>query len=114
MKMDGTVLMGTTQTIATKKGDMLQKTKLKVMDLGSEANGGDLYWIDFLGEAALTDDELKQILRQQVVIEVRRMYASAGKQLGKAYLNANGGAVVQGGQVVQQGLRVEQRPARAS
>ena len=107
MRLEGTALMGSTQTIATKKGDHLQKTKLKIMDLGPEANGGDLYWIDFLGEAALTDEELKQILRQQVVVEVRRMYASAGKQLGQAYLNASGGAILREGEVVQRNLRIE-------
>ena len=64
MRLEGTALMGSTQTITTKKGDDLQKTKLKVMDMGPEANGGDLYWIDFLGEAALSDEELDAILRQ--------------------------------------------------
>ena len=48
---DGQILTGSTQTIATKKGDHLQKTRLKVLDLGPEANGGDVYWIDFLGDA---------------------------------------------------------------
>src|SRR6476646_7444668 len=100
-------LTGSTEVISTKKRGDLQKTKLKIMDLGAEANGGDLYWIDFLGEAALTDEELKQILRQQVVVEVRRMYASAGKQLGQAYLNASGGAIRREGEVVQRNLRVE-------
>jgi hypothetical protein len=111
MKIEGTALAGSTQSIATKKGGMIQKTKLKVMDLGPEANGGDIYWIDFLGEAALTDEELKQVLRQQVVVEVRRMYASAGNQPGRAYLNANGGAVLYEGQIVQKGLRAERLAA---
>ena len=45
---------------AKKRGD-LQKTKLKVMDMGPEANGGDLYWIDFLGEASLSDSRLREL-----------------------------------------------------
>ncbi len=90
MLLNGQILTGSTQTIATKKGDHLQKTRLKVLDLGVEASGGDLYWIDFLGEAALTDDELRAVARQQVELEVRRMYASKGAK-GGAYLNANGG-----------------------
>ena len=67
MQLSGQILTGSTQTIATKKGDHLQKTRLKVLDLGPEANGGDVYWIDFLGDAALTDEELRQVSRQQVM-----------------------------------------------
>jgi hypothetical protein len=104
MQLSGQILTGSTQTLATKKGDHLQKTRLKVLDLGPEANGGDVYWIDFLGDAALTDEELRQVSRQQVTVEVRRMYASAGKT-GGAYLNASGGAVVLNGQIVQKALR---------
>jgi len=104
------------QTIQTKKGDHLQKSRLTLMDLGPEASGGDLYWTDFLGEAALTDDELLQISRKQVQVEVRRMYASAGKIQGKAFLNATGGAVMPEGQILQRGLRQEmtQQPAQRS
>jgi hypothetical protein len=105
MQLTAQVLIGSTQTIATKKGDTLRKTRLRLMDIGPESAGGDLYWIDFLGEAALSEDELRQINRQQVLVEIRRMYASAGKQQGQAYLNANGGAVHFNGQVVQRGLR---------
>lgn len=104
MQLSGQILTGSTQTIATKKGDHLQKTRLKVLDLGPEASGGDVYWIDFLGDAALTDEELRQVSRQAVTVEVRRMYASAGKQ-GGAFLNASGGAVVHNGQIVQKALR---------
>lgn len=107
MRLNGQILTGNTQTIATKKGDHLQKTRLKVLDLGPEASGGDLYWIDFLGDAALTDDELRQVSRQTVEVEVRRMYASSGKQ-GGAFLNASGGAVTLNGQIVQRGLRTAQ------
>ena len=104
MMLNGQILTGSTQTIATKKGDHLQKTRLKILDLGPEASGGDLYWIDFLGEAALTDEELRNVARQQVAVEVRRLYASQGKQ-GGAFLNASGGAVRLNGQVIQKGLR---------
>jgi len=104
MQLSGQILTGSTQTIATKKGDHLQKTRLKVLDLGPEAAGGDVYWIDFLGEAALADDELRQVDRQPVTVEVRRMYASSGKN-GGAFLNANGGAILLEGQIVQRGLR---------
>lgn len=104
MQLSGQILTGSTQIIATKKGDHLQKTRLKVLDLGPEANGGDVYWIDFLGDAALTDEELRQVSRQQVMVEVRRMYASAGKT-GGAFLNASGGAVLLNGQIVQKALR---------
>ncbi len=107
MQLSGQILTGSTQTLATKKGDHLQKTRLKVLDLGPEANGGDVYWIDFLGDAALTDEELRQVSRQQVTVEVRRMYASAGKT-GGAFLNASGGAVVLNGQIVQKTLRSAQ------
>lgn len=104
MQITAQVLTGSTQTIATKKGEHLQKTRLKLLDIGPEASGGDLYWVDFLGEAALTDDELRQVSRKQVQVEVRRMYASAGSK-GGAFLNASGGAVLLEGLVIQRGLR---------
>jgi hypothetical protein len=106
MQMQAHVLAGSIlDPIHTKRGVDLPKTRLKVMDIGPEAGGGDVYWLDFLGEAALLEEELAQVHRQQVQIEVRSMYASAGKTAGKAYLNAAGGAVVLGGQIVQRGLR---------
>lgn len=105
MQLTAQVLTGSTQTISTKKGDPLQKTKLKLIDIGSEANGGDLYWIDFLGDSALSDAELEDVLHQRVVIDVRRMYASAGRQMGQAYLNASGGAIRLNGEVIQPRLR---------
>jgi hypothetical protein len=106
MQIHAQVLAGQVlKPINTKQGKELSKSRLKVMDIGPEAAGGDVYWLDFLGEAALTEDELTRIHRQQVVIEVRRMYASAGNVAGKVYLNAAGGAVVLGGQIVQPGLR---------
>jgi len=104
MVLNGQVLTGSTTTINTKKGGTLAKARLKVLDLGPEASGGDLYWIDFLGEAALADEELRQIARQQVQLEVRSMRASAGSK-GGAFLNATGGAIRLNGQVVQRALR---------
>jgi hypothetical protein len=113
VKIEGLALAGSTEIISTKKRGDLQKTKLKVMDMGPEANGGDLYWIDFLGDASFSDEELDAILRQPVVIEVRRIYISTSNQPGRSYLNVSGGAVIQNGQIVQSGLR-SQRLARAS
>jgi hypothetical protein len=105
MKIEGTILQAKSQTLTTKAGAQLQKTKLRVLDTGLEADGGDIYWIDFLGEAALSDDELEQVHRQQVVIELRKVYATSGSKPNSAYLNANGRAVLFNGQVVQKGLR---------
>jgi hypothetical protein len=105
VQISAQALTGSTTTMTTKKGESLQKTKLKLIDIGPEASGGDVYWVDFLGEAALAEEELRQIARQAVTVEIRRMYASAGKQMGRAYLNANGGAVLLGGTIVQRGLR---------
>ena len=111
MQMQCQALMGDTRMVATKKGER-QVAKLKVMDIGPEASGGDLYWVDFWGEDALTDDELRQVLRQQVTIEVRRVSATAGKQPGtRAFLNLSGGAVRLNGQVVQRALRAQQAQA---
>jgi hypothetical protein len=114
MLLNGQILTGATTTISTKKGDHLQKTKLKVLDLGPEANGGDIYWIDFLGDAALADDELRQVSRQQVQVEVRSMRASVGTK-GGAFLNATGGAIRLDGQIVQRALHTSQgHPAQKS
>ncbi len=108
MQMQGQALAGSTQSLTTKRGETLQKTKLKVIDLGPEASGGDVYWVDFLGDDALTDEELRQVIRQQVTIEIRRFSTSVGKQQPvRAYLNANGGAVRLNGQVVQRALRTQ-------
>jgi hypothetical protein len=108
MQMQATVLAGRSETLPLRKGGELPKTRLKVMDIGAEANGGDVYWIDFLGECALSEEELGRVHRQQATLEVRRMYASAGKTAGKAYLNAAGGAVTLNGQIIQRGLRTPQ------
>jgi hypothetical protein len=101
MKLLGKVLHGSTQTITTKKGTKLEKTRLKVQDVGEEVNGDLLaYWIDLLGENALSEAELTAILRQEVEIDLKRVSASAGDK-GGAFLNLTGGWVYQNGKVVQ-------------
>ena len=100
MKLQGKVLVGNTTTLQTKAGKALEKTRLKVQDVGEET-GGDLlaYWIDFLGESALTESQIAAILHEEVSIEIRRAGASAGKQ-GGAFLNMTGGSIyVQGNHV---------------
>jgi len=104
MQMQGTALAGGTQTFQTKRGEALQKTKLKVLDVGAEARA-EVYWVDFLGEAALTDEEMERVMRQKVEIEVRGVSATVGKQGGRAFLNVSGGAIRLNGQVVQRSLR---------
>jgi len=110
MQMQGTALAGGTQTFQTKRGEALQKTKLKVLDVGAEARA-DVYWVDFLGEAALSDEEMEQVMRQTVEIEVRGVSATMGKQGGRAFLNVSGGAIRLNGQVVQRGLRAQRAQA---
>jgi hypothetical protein len=117
MQMQGQALAGKTGVVATKRGEQ-QKSQLKVMDIGPEAAGGDVYWVDFWGEDALLEEELEAVLRRQVEIEVRHVSASAGKRLpqteapggaggggGRVFLNFAGGAVKLNGQVVQRALR---------
>ena len=101
MKLLAKVLHGSTQTITTKKGTKLEKTRLKVQAEGDEVNGDLLaYWIDFLGENALSEAELGAILREEVEIDIKRVSASAGDK-GGAFLNLTGGLVYRGGNVVQ-------------
>jgi len=123
MQMQGIALAGGTQTFQTKRGEALQKTWLRVLDTGAEARGG-VYRVDFLAEAALSDEEVQRVLRQPVEIEVRLVSATPGRPQaggapgGRAYLNMSGGAVRLGGQVVQRALRVQgsgaQPPSLAS
>ena len=101
MKLLAKVLHGTTQTITTKKGTQLEKTRLKVQDVGEEVNGDLLaYWIDLLGDNALSESELNAVLREEVEIDVKRVSASAGTK-GGAFLNLTGGWLYQNGKVVQ-------------
>ncbi len=100
MQLNGKVLAGTTTTITTKKGTALDKTRLKVLDIGEEVAGDvSVYWIDFIGDTALTEDELAAVSHEEVVIEIRRISASGSN--GKTYLNLTGGAVLHGGMPVQ-------------
>jgi hypothetical protein len=101
MKLLAKVLHGSTQTITTKKGSKLEKTRLKVQDIGEETSGDLLaYWIDFLGEQALSESEVATILREEVEIDIKRVSASAGDK-GGAFLNLTGGAVFHQGHIVQ-------------
>jgi len=101
MQLIGKVLASKTDMIATKKGGQLAKTRMKVLDTGDEAAGeAQIYWIDFWGDAALSDDERDSIHHEEVTIEIRRVSASAGKD-GRAYLNMTGGLVLLGGMPVQ-------------
>jgi hypothetical protein len=63
-----------------------------------------VYWIDFLGEAALSEADMERVLHQEVDIEIRRIVPTKGND-GKAYLNVSGGAIALGGQVLQSGIK---------
>lgn len=100
MQLTGKILAGTTMTFTTKKGTELAKTRLKVLDTGEETQGDvNVYWVDFLGDAALTEAELAQVNHQEVVIEIRRVTASPSG--GKAYLNLSGGLIITNGAPIQ-------------
>lgn len=106
MQMHGKVLSGMTQTITTKKGTPLPKARLKVLDTGPETQGDvQFYWMDFLGEVALSESELEQVRHQEVVVEIRRIVPTQGRD-GKAYLNITAGAVLLNGAPVQAALKV--------
>lgn len=108
MLMQGRVLVGKIQQITTKKGQVA-KSALKVADMGPECSSDVVvYWIDFLGDAALTQTELDSILGEQFTIDVRLVQASRGND-GRTFLNVKGGAIVTAdGQVVQSNLRQRQ------
>lgn len=106
MQMSGKVLGGSTQTVTTKKGTQLAKARLKILDTGDEVNGDVIfYWVDFLGESALSESELAQVNHQEVTIEIRRVAPSLGKD-GKAYVNMTGGTILgRDGMPVQAAVR---------
>lgn len=109
MQMQARILVGSLREIKTKKGTQLHKSSLKVLDIGSEC-GSDVstYWIDFLGDAALSQVELDSVVGNEFTIDVRFVKATKGNN-GNAYLNVAGGAIVTGdGQVVQSALRDHQ------
>src|SRR5579883_1018102 len=105
MQLTGKVLGGKTTTITTKTGTKLEKTRIRVLDIGEEAiNDVISYWIDLLGDAALTDQQLAAITHTEVVIQIRRVSLSTSN--GKAYLNINGGLILplNGGEPIQSKL----------
>jgi hypothetical protein len=82
-------------------GEGAARQHADVQDVGEEVNGDLLaYWIDFLGEHALSESELATILREEVEIDIKRVSASAGDK-GGAFLNLTGGAVFHQGHPVQ-------------
>src|SRR5277367_1229212 len=86
MQMQARILVGAIRQVQMKKGGNLPKTSLKVLDIGPET-GSDVavYWIDFLGDAALDQVELDSIVGGEFSIDVRLARATENK--GKAYLN---------------------------
>ena len=103
MQLQGKILAGTSTTITTKQGAKLDKTRLKVLDIGDETAGDvNVYWVDLMGDAALNEAQLNKVNHQEVVIEVRRVTSSIYN--GKAYLNISGGIVQLAGNPVQDKL----------
>jgi hypothetical protein len=109
MLMKGRILVGSLREFKTKKGDTLPKASVKVADMGPEcASDVITYWIDFLGDAALSQTELDSVMGEEFMIDIRLARASKGSN-GNAYLNVAGGAIVDAsGHVVQSGLRQRQ------
>ncbi len=103
MQVVGKVMAGVATNFTNKQGSKVDKTRLRILDLGDEA-ASDLnaYWVDFIGEAALTEAQLKQITHQEVTVELRRVYASLYN--GKAYLNITGGLILLNGNPIQEKL----------
>jgi hypothetical protein len=103
--MQARVLAGSVREFRTKKGAMLPKASVKFLDMGPEC-GSDVttYWVDFLGDAALTADELEAIVGSEVTVGIRSCRSSAG-QNGKVFQNISGAAILDHeGRVVQAGL----------
>jgi hypothetical protein len=59
----------------------------------------NVYWIDFMGDAALSSTELEKVHHAEVTIEIRRITSSLYN--GKAYMNISGGMILLGGNPVQ-------------
>jgi hypothetical protein len=103
MQLIGKILSGNSTSITTKKGAQLAKTRLKVMDIGDEAEGDvNIYWVDFMGDAALTAEQLDKVHHQDATIEIRRL--SCSMYNGKAYMNLSGGVILINGNPVQDKL----------
>jgi hypothetical protein len=109
MLMKGRILVGSLREFKTKKGEALPKASVKVVDMGPECSSDVVtYWIDFLGDAAPSQVELDSAMGEEFAIDVRLCRVSLGRD-GKAYLNLNGGAIIDAqGQVLQAGLRQRQ------
>ncbi len=108
MKLQAKVLAGQTESLMTKKGEPVQKTRLKVQDVGAEVTDLLAYWVDFFGEYALTQEQIESLLHQEVEIEIRRVAVAEkdGKAVvtktGRGLLNLSGGRLLHQGHVVQQ------------
>ncbi len=113
MQMRGRILVGSLREFKTRKGETLPKASIKVADMGPEcASDVVTYWIDLLGDAALSQVELDSVLGEEYTIDVRLCRSSLGRD-GKAYLNLTGGAITdERGQIVQRGLRDRRRDAK--
>ncbi len=112
MQMQGRILVGSVREFRTRKGETLPKSSIKVVDMGAEC-GSDVvtYWIDFLGDSAVTQAELDDIVGTECTVDIRFCRSSLGKD-GKAYQNVAGGAITNAsGQVVQSRLRTRQKKA---
>jgi len=93
MKLTGRVLTGSTQTVTTKKGTQLQKTRIKFQDVGDEVQGDLIaYWVDFLGESAISEGDVAVLMHEVVEIDIKRITTSKGKD-GGVFLNVTGGII---------------------
>jgi hypothetical protein len=112
MQMQARVLAGSVREFRTKAGKQLPKSSVKVLDMGPEC-GSDVttYWVDFLGDAALTTDELESIVGTEVTVGIRSCRSSLGNN-GKVFQNISGAAILDhSGRVVQAGLAHSQKKA---
>lgn len=110
MQLQGKVMGGTTTIITTKQGNKLDKTRLKVLDIGEEAAAElNWYWVDFIGDAALTEQQMADLRGKEVVVQIRRISMSGGNN-GKSYLNVSGGLILplHGGEPIQAKLAQSQ------
>jgi hypothetical protein len=110
MQLQGKVMGGKTVTITTKQGNHLDKTRLRFLDIGEEA-AMDLvdYWVDFIGDAALTEQQIHDLRGKEVVVQIKRVSMSLGSN-GKSYLNISGGLILplHGGEPIQPKLAQSQ------
>ncbi len=105
MLLMGKVLTATSQTVMTKAGNQLDKTRMKLLDVDSD--DVMVYWVDFLGESAIPQAVLDTLHHQEVEIEIRSIRATASN--GKAYLNITGGIARFGGEILQPTLKAAEK-----